>query len=418
MESYIINLLTNRVKRKVLGGLSFRKNLDYKDIFSYKLNDVALNVRIPFCKSICTFCAFPGELYREELKRLFLEGLKKELALYSKLCDDYMNKTPVVRRVYFSGGTPSLLYKELKDVMVSIEDNLSFSGDVALEAHPSDLDETVLDSLMSIGITQISVGVQSFSKQALSCIGRAQNPESSQEIIRRVLNYNFDYVNIDLVFGLDNQTEEALIEDLKIAAELGVDGISTYPLMISPYSKLKVPLNNSDLLRSKVSRMYSLILDYMEGESYKARAIWSFSRSPEKYIGPYEYEHFFGLGPGAWGLIGKNFTLNSKSLEDYLAYLNEDSLPIHAAATLRDSAFLWLARGLYNTKISMDRLKEKFRDSYYNISALLNVLRLLGLLSKEGDFLKLTKKGLIYGNIITKDIVEGLLTKINETWME
>lgn len=417
MENYVANLLTGKIGDKVLRNISFERKVAYEDIFSYQSKDVALNIRIPFCKSICAFCAFPGELYRDAFKDFFLKGLEKELELYSKMCDSYMGKTPIIRRVYFSGGTPSLLHRELKGILRSIEDILGFSGDVALESHPSDLNGDILDSLINSGVTQISIGVQSFSKETLLRIGRFQSPESVKETIRKVLNCGFDYVNIDLIFGLDDQPLEDLVEDLRVVVELGVDGISTYPLMVLPYSKTKASLRV--VTENKLSSMYSLILDHMERESYKVRAIWSFSRDPEKYIGPYEYDNFFGLGPGAWGLFGRNFTLNTMFLEDYLAYLHEDTLPIHSIATLRDSPFLGLARMLYRTKVSMDyldHLKGRYRNSYYAITLLLNLLKSFGLLSREGDFLKLTRKGLIHGNLVTKKIVEELLTKINEIW--
>lgn len=412
MRNHILNVFLKRIENAVIEDFTLKRGVkSHSDIFSQRVpNGIAINIRVPFCRSICAFCALPGEVYREELKNFFLEGVKRELEIYSKLFDSYAGKIPVVRRVYFSGGTPSLLHRELRDIIGFVKDNFEFSGNIAIEAHPSDLKGSdVLNSLINSGITQVSIGVQSFSNESLSHIGRAPSQEPVQEVVKRVLSSGFDYVNIDLVFGPSDP--KALVRDLEVATELGVDGISTYPIMILPYSKIKATsADNPPIEEGKISEMYSLILDYMERASYKVRAIWSFSRHPEKYVGPYEYENFLGVGPGAWGLCGGVFTLNVRSLEDYLGYLYGGELPINGMVILKRPARVQALRSLYHAKIDMSLLKSLDLNTRF----FLNTLRVLGLLSREGDSLKLTRKGLIYGNIVTKRIAERLLTRIND----
>jgi len=414
----------NRLADKVASSVSFSRATDLENMFKTEVKRTALNIRVPFCASRCPFCAFPGELYSNSYAKIFLAGLKEEMKLYSSLISQ---SRAIVERVYLSGGTPTLLHKEFGTIQDQVSEHFSFQGKVALEASPADLKDEVLTSLKDLGISQLSIGVQSFNEALLAkVLGRPAKRENLVSTLKRVMDYGFDYVNIDLMFSLPGQTKEMLLEDLKTAADIGVNGISTYPLMMLPYTALsktcarertdkggKVNSNLPDQNQAQETEHYLEIVNYLRERTYKFRTLWSFSLNPGAYEGPYEHDSFIGLGPRAWGVINNNFTLNSPSTEDYIAILKEGKLPVFAYSELKDYPTARLARRFYYGGIYKDQLNE-LKVADFNIRVLIELLRILGLLKWEGDFLKMTDKALAYGNLATKKIAMATLARMDE----
>lgn len=414
----------NRLADKVASSVSFSRATDLENMFKTEVKRTALNIRVPFCASRCPFCAFPGELYSNSYAKIFLTGLKEEMKLYSSLISQ--NKA-IVERVYLSGGTPTLLHKEFGTIQDQVSEHFSFQGKVALEASPADLKDEVLASLKDLGISQLSIGVQSFNETLLTkVLGRPAKRENLVSTLKRVMDYGFDYVNIDLMFSLPGQTKEMLLEDLKTAADIGVNGISTYPLMMLPYTALsktcarervdkggKVNSTLTDQNQVQETENYLAIVNYLRERAYKFRTLWSFSLNPGAYEGPYEHDSFIGLGPRAWGVINNNFTLNSPSTEDYIATLKEGKLPVFAYSELKDYPMARLARRLYYGGIDKCQLNE-LKSADFNIRVLTGLLRILGLMRWEGDFLKMTDRALAYGNLATKKIAMATLSRMDE----
>jgi oxygen-independent coproporphyrinogen-3 oxidase len=383
----------------------------------------ALNIRVPFCAARCPFCAFPGELYTNSYAKIFIQGLKDEMRLYSEMIG---SDKAVVERVYLSGGTPTLLYKELGTVAENVQEHFSFSGKVAMEASPTDLKEEVLRGLVDLGVKDLSVGIQSFNEGLLSrVLGRQGKRDDLLAVLRRVMDFGFDYVNIDLMFSLPGQTPSMLKEDLETATSTGVDGISTYPLMMMSYTNLSrtcIRANGAKAegegavekksLQDEVDQ-YLTIVRHMRDHSYKLRTLWSFSTIPGAYEGPYEHDSFLGLGPRAWGMVNKCFTINSPSTEDYIATLREGKLPLFAYSVVRDFPAARLARRFYYGRIARGELEELYREDS-KMKMLVGLLRSMRLLEWEGDWLKLSEKALGYGTVATKKIAMSTLSKMDE----
>jgi len=383
----------------------------------------ALNIRVPFCVARCPFCAFPGELYTNSYAKIFIQGLKDEMRLYSGLLGQ---KKAVVERVYLSGGTPTLLHRELGTVAENVKEYFSFSGKVAMEASPSDLKEDVLKGLVDLGVKDLSVGIQTFNEGLLSrVLGRQGKREELIATLNRVMDFGFDYVNIDLMFHLPSQTPQMLKEDLETATSTGVHGISTYPLMMMPYTSLTKACSRTGDNKAGIEKpqdrndpqeeveQYLIIVRHMRGSSYRLRTLWSFSTAPEAYEGPYEHDSFIGLGPRAWGMVNNCFTLNSPSTEDYIATLREGKLPLFAYSTVKDFPAARLARRFYYGRISKYELEELYREDG-KLKMLVGLLRSMGLLEWDGDWLKLSEKALGYGTVATKKIAMATLSKMDE----
>ncbi len=408
----------NKLAQRVADSVSFERVARIEDVVPEGVERTAINVRIPFCAFKCTYCALPGQSYDERQANIFLAAVQEELRLYS----DYLHK-PKIERLYISGGTPSLMHEKLEILGQLVEESFNKPPIIAMEASPADLTPEVLDNLRKAGISQISIGVQTFDEQVLrKQLGRNISKERMVETLRQVMSSGFDYVNIDLMFSMPGQTRETLARDLEIAAELGVHGVSTYPLMLLEYTQMTKRVKRESSSKGNGTQLqdpfqekeqYQQILDSLRPHGYKMRAIWSFSKRPESYEGPYEHSQFIGVGPRAWGMLGSCLTLNTSNIFDYLARLEEGFLPLYAYSPIHGHATGSFARCLYRGRISKAEIKALSEEDS-KISRYVFLMRFLGLVRDEGEEMVLTDKALALGSSATKRIAMATLEKTND----
>lgn len=406
-----------KLAQRVADSVSFERVARIEDVIPESVASTAINVRIPFCAFKCTYCALPGQSYDERQASIFLAAVQEELRLWA----DYLHR-PAIERLYISGGTPSLMHDKLAVLSDLVKEQFNSPPTIAMEASPADLTPEVLEDLRDAGISQISIGVQTFDEAVLrKQLGRNITKERMVETLRQVMSSGFDYVNIDLMFSMPGQTKESLAKDLDIAAELGVHGISTFPLMLLEYTQMTkrvrrdAPSQRKDAPLQDPSQereQYQQILDSLRPYGYKMRAIWSFSKRPEAYEGPYEHSQFVGIGPRAWGMVGNCLTLNTSNVFDYLARLEEGFLPLYAYSPIRAHATGSFARCLYRGRISKAEAKELAEEDP-RINRYVYLMRLLGLVRDEGDSLVLADKALALGSSATKKIAMATLEKTN-----
>ncbi|HTY46465.1 MAG TPA: radical SAM protein [Methanomassiliicoccales archaeon] len=403
----------DRLADKIAASVEFSKVTRLEDVLPAKLERTGLNIRVPFCAAKCSYCAFPGESYKDEFGKAFLDAVNEELALYATNVE-----IKEVDRVYISGGTPSLMHKEMGQLLDIVRSHFEFSGKVAMEAGPGDLNEEVLGNFVASGVKQISVGVQTFDERMLPYLGRMTKRQQLIDVLGKVMDAGFDYVNIDLMFSLPTQTKEGLLADIELASDLGVDGVSTYPLMLLHYTPLTKKAADQFPQDPKEERdQYLAIIESMRAHGYKMRTLWSFSKRPEEYEGPYEHSNFVGIGPRAWGMVGGRFTVNAPSTLNYIQRLSEGFVPLFAHAPVKDFGMAKLARRMYYGKVTNAEL-ETIESEEPKVAPMISLLRMLGLMEKTEDGIVLTDKALWLGSHATKKIAMSTLEKMNNILKE
>ncbi|MEM0448762.1 MAG: radical SAM protein [Methanomassiliicoccales archaeon] len=409
----------DKLSQRVADSVVFEKVKRIEEVLPGRISSTAINVRIPFCAFKCTYCALPGQSYDEGQAQIFLAAVSEELSIYS----NYLGR-PKVERLYISGGTPSLMHHHLGKLSYLVQEHFNEPPIIAMEASPADLTLEVMTNLLKAGVTQISIGVQTFNEEILKRrLGRNISRQRMIETLRRVMSMGFDYVNIDLMFSLPGQDEVSLRQDLETACGLGFHGISTYPLMLLEYTNMTKKIRQEEATEGrKVAKLqdaalereqYLEILDTMKLHGYKMRTIWSFSTAPEVYEGPYEHSQFIGVGPRAWGMIGSNLTLNTSNIFDYLSRLEEGFLPLFAYSPMRKHALGSFARCLYRGRISKERVRVLAKEDS-KIYRYIRLMRMLGLVKEEENELLLTDRALALGSSATKRIAMSTLEKTNE----
>ena len=146
-----------------------------------------------------------------------------------------------LRSIYFGGGTPSLLsVQELGTLLNDARSLATIEADaeITIEANPDDISEAVLAAWLDIGITRVSLGVQSFREERLQWMGRAHNAEQSLRAIELVANAGFASWTIDLIYGLPGMSLPEWDEQLTIALDHGMPHLSAYCLTVETRTAL------------------------------------------------------------------------------------------------------------------------------------------------------------------------------------
>lgn len=192
-----------------------------------------LYIHIPYCKARCRYCNFYVVAGRTPHLPLYFKALKKELESYGDLSKYKINT------IYFGGGTPSLVdAASIKDFINFIKDNYNIDKDldISLEANPENISAQKLEEYYLAGIRRLSIGLQSWQNNILKYLGRLYTIEEFLEYYTIVKKSPIKNINIDLIFGIPNQTFEDWKSSVDNVINLNPSHISCYSLEVDERS--------------------------------------------------------------------------------------------------------------------------------------------------------------------------------------
>ena len=298
---------------------------------------------IPFCRKRCHFCYF--RVYTDKNAQQIQEYLDGTIAELK-----YMAGKPLIRGrkphfVYFGGGTPSYLSaKQLGDLTDQMKAILPWdeAEEVAFECEPGTLNPSKLTAVKDIGVTRLSLGVENFDDHILQINGRAHRSPEVFRAYERALAEKFDQINIDLIAGMLEETEENWQKNIEQTIELAPDSVTIYQMEI-PYNtgiykemkasgKLVAPVADWETKRRWVKEAF----EALEGAGYTIASGYTAVKNPEKTKFIYRDElwsgaDLIGLGVASFshaaGVHYQNFT----EIEPYLEAIAANRLPIKRA---------------------------------------------------------------------------------------
>ena len=199
------------------------------------LPPLSLYIHIPWCIRKCPYCDFNSHEFNNELP---------ENDYVAALIEDLEQQLPSIwgRRIislFIGGGTPSLFSpRALDNLLCAIRSRLSCLPDmeITLEANPGTVDQNKFSEFHAIGINRLSIGIQSFNDTHLKKLGRIHTGRDAISAVEIAHKSGFDNFNLDLMFGLPEQTQQQGISDLANAIDLEPTHISWYQLTIA-YAK-------------------------------------------------------------------------------------------------------------------------------------------------------------------------------------
>jgi oxygen-independent coproporphyrinogen-3 oxidase len=251
-------------------------------------------VHVPFCPTICPFCSFEVRERRGGAVDAYLTRLGSEIEAALARCEVEL------RTIYLGGGTPSYLRDdELRRLCDVLRDRLVWATDeVTLEVHPSTATPDRVQRWVDLGITRLSVGVESPDDAVLARLGRSHDGATAMRALELALGSGLE-VSADVMTAIDGQ---AVARDLARVAATGVPHVSAYVLTIeegTPFARDRVEVDPEaelaaldaadDVLGSAGLRRYEVSNHARPGHECRHNlAYW-------------ENRCWLGLGPGAHG---------------------------------------------------------------------------------------------------------------------
>jgi oxygen-independent coproporphyrinogen-3 oxidase len=275
----------------------------------------ALYLHVPFCASSCDFCSF----YQEQPKRgeidRYLTAIEREMELHPP---------GRVETAFWGGGTPGLLPAEdLLRLGKAMTKAAGRPSEWSVELAPSSVRADKLAALKEIGVTRVSMGVQSFDDATLDALGRRHSPKQIMEAWELIEAAGFTSRNLDLIFAIPGQDEKRWTDDLHRAISLKPDHLSTYCLTFEEDTAMFVKLSQGKVKidRELEARLYRRTWETLEENGYAQYETSNFARTGHACrhnLITWEMGDWIGYGPSASSQWGHLRWTNPANLDQWL----------------------------------------------------------------------------------------------------
>ncbi|HEX6004139.1 MAG TPA: oxygen-independent coproporphyrinogen III oxidase, partial [Burkholderiales bacterium] len=313
---------------------------------------LSLYVHLPFCNTVCFYCACNKIATRDRSKaEKYLGYLAREIELQARL----FGTDRGVRQMHWGGGTPTFFDSEqLAALFRLLREHFSFApdGEYSIEIDPRTVDSVSVAALREMGFNRMSLGVQDFDPDVQRAVNRIQSPEQTLEVIAAARSAGFLSVNVDLIYGLPRQNLMSFNRTLARIIAAQPDRIAIYnyahlPSRFKPQRRIKeaelpppeVKLKLLGLAAQRLSEAgYVYIgmdhfakpgdtLAVAQRQGRLHRNFQGYSTQPDCDL--------VGLGVSAIGSIGPTYSQNYRALDEYYASLDRGELPIMRGLELK-----------------------------------------------------------------------------------
>ena len=267
------------------------------------LPPLSLYVHIPWCVRKCPYCDFNSHERTGELPER--EYVRKLVADLEALLPSVWGRR--LGTVFIGGGTPSLFSPEaIDELLAAVRARLPLepAAEVTLEANPGTVEAARFRGFRAAGVNRISLGVQSLDDRRLAALGRIHGAAEARRAVETALA-SFDNVNIDLMYGLPEQSLEEATIDVKEAIACGVPHVSAYQLTLEPntvFYRRPPPLPAHDVA-ADMQRRVEAALGEAGFEHYETAAFAKPGRRCRHNLNYWEFGDYLGIGAGAHGKV-------------------------------------------------------------------------------------------------------------------
>ena len=260
---------------------------------------LSLYIHIPWCVKKCPYCDFNSHESRAEIP---------ETAYVAALIADLEQSVPRVygrkiKSVFFGGGTPSLFSSDSIDEILSavrMLTPLDYGAEITLEANPGTVDTAHFAGYKQAGVNRVSLGIQSFNVDYLNALGRIHDDKQAISAAELALK-TFERVNLDVMYGLPNQTLEHALKDAKQAITLNPDHLSFYHLTLEPNTPFHrtPPSLPSDDVSADMQEQIEKLLAENGYEHYETSAFCKPKSQARHNLNYWQFGDYLGIGAGA-----------------------------------------------------------------------------------------------------------------------
>ncbi len=262
------------------------------------LPPLSLYIHYPWCVKKCPYCDFNS--HESENRSGYIEALLKDLD------DDLIYiQGRNINSIFIGGGTPSLMsIEDLDRLFKGLRQKLDFANniEITLETNPGTFEVEKFKAYKDIGINRLSIGVQSFNDKNLQSLGRIHNSQEASKACTEAAKI-FDNFNIDLMYGLEGQTQKDCLNDIHTAMNLNPSHISFYQLTVEPntlFAKFPPKLPEDEYIWEMGNKGIGLL----EESGFERYEVSAFGKKPSIHnLNYWEFGDYIGIGAGAHGKI-------------------------------------------------------------------------------------------------------------------
>ena len=379
---------------------------------------LSLYVHIPWCVKKCPYCDFNSfEKNSSFDEELYLKALLIDL---DNECQNSQQRT--LSSIFFGGGTPSLFSaNSIQSIIDHAKDLFKFDKiEITLEANPGTFEQEKFNAFNDAGVNRLSIGIQSFNDSHLKTLGRIHDRRQALTAIETAKKAGFENINLDLMFGLPQQTIQQAIDDITTAGEFNVPHISHYQLTIEEntyFHKHTPVLPENDLIWEMQTQCQNSLIDKQYNQ-YEISAYSKTGKQCSHNLNYWRFGDYIGIGAGAHGkMTGVNKETGDIKIirrwkhrqpQQYMKQaLNNKEASGHQVLSQQDIVFEFLLNAL-RLKKGCD-IKTFEQNTGLNYQALKQAVNDIDpdLLNLDKDNISTTDKGFLFLN----EILEKLLAE-------
>jgi oxygen-independent coproporphyrinogen III oxidase len=378
---------------------------------------LSLYVHIPFCESVCYYCACNKVITKHHERALeYLDALDTEIELHGNA----LGQQQAVSQLHFGGGSPTFLSDdELSRVMSSLKRVFRFvpGAEISIEVDPRTATAERLAQWRLMGFNRISFGVQDFNPEVQKAIHREQPFEMVKGLVLEARAQGYESVNMDLIYGLPRQNPVSFATTIRQVGELRPDRIALYayahlPQRFKPQRRIDVaelppPDYRVEMLSSAIASFLSFGYTYigMDHFALPGDALAAAKRQGRLHRNFQGYSthadcDLIGLGVSAIGRMGATYSQNAKTLPEYYDALRQGQFPIvRGLAVSRDDL---VRRAVIMALMCQGRLEFesielahliKVPDYFRSELDMLAPFEEMGLITREDGAVQVTARG-------------------------
>jgi oxygen-independent coproporphyrinogen-3 oxidase len=368
---------------------------------------ISLYIHLPYCESICTFCGCNKRITKNhEVEKPYIQAVLKEWQLYL----NHFTEKPRISEIHLGGGTPSFFKPEMLKMLIEgildfaiLHDEIEFS----FEGHPGNTTFEHLLTLYNLGFRRVSFGVQDYDPIVQKAIHRIQSLESVQRVTEWSKRIGYESVSHDLVFGLPFQTTASMVDTIHKTLALKPDRLAFYSYAHVPWLKGNGQrgFKDADLPSAELKReLYEIGRDLFEQNGYAEIGMDHFALAHDSMFKAMQNQTLnrnfmgytttqtkvlLGLGVSSISDSWSGFSQNVKDIDEYLAMLENDTLPLLKGHILTDEDLVVRQQILdimcqFETSWQVDDFIDEERE---NLFVKLEGFKQDGLLSFDGNSL-------------------------------
>jgi oxygen-independent coproporphyrinogen-3 oxidase len=407
----------------------------------------SLYFHIPFCVHRCAYCDFNTYAGQEALIPAYVEAVCNEICCVAASAPERL----LAHTIFFGGGTPSLLTpKQFEQILQAVHDHFDLSDpETSLEANPGTVTPASLRELRAIGFNRISFGIQSAHPEELRQLERIHDFFDVTQSVKWARQAGFENLNLDLIFGLPEQTLSRWQDSLRRAVDLAPEHLSLYALTVehgTPFGRWAarglMPMPDPDL----AADMYEWAGEYLEAHGYLQYEISNWARSKDESgrmkdeisVPSFACKHnlqywrnqpYLGFGAGAHSCATGVRYSNALRIKTYIERLTSHFLPLPfplTPATVNQTKTslhaemqetMMLGLRLTREGVSAEEFRDRFGGGMMDIFGK-EIDELIGMgleewvseetseVSKTSEVLRLSKRGRLLGNQVFMRFVD------------